>query len=113
MPYLCFSTHYPENHDLPKNFKDYEDLLRHYDNPDIGDSVIHESPTLDEWYYNVVSCSKDKDSDSEAKRDRIRRNEDQVVTRFLEDFKEHKNTQHCTLLRVYQVWVWVIDNSKL
>ncbi|CAG9982986.1 unnamed protein product [Clonostachys byssicola] len=85
------------------------------------DSVIHGSPTLDEWYYHFGPDSHiDKDH----------RNKDQVVSKFLEGVKRlNQNTNgtmpsdenkkysddlsSSTFLRVNQLWVWTIANKWL
>ncbi|KAF5642059.1 ankyrin unc44 [Fusarium sp. NRRL 52700] len=140
MPYFCFSRScsediHPRSSQTPEgysdsdnqNLKNYRDLLRNYEN-----SAIHRSPTLDEWYYHFVEGG-------EAEDDRVKRNRGQVVTRFLknhleskdnakeEDVSKDNKTQQgnqdvkggapqrekpWTLLRVNQIWIWVVANSS-
>ncbi|RFN47991.1 1-alkyl-2-acetylglycerophosphocholine esterase [Fusarium flagelliforme] len=109
MPYLCFSTHYREStkpQAKPPGFENYHSLLRAY-----SSSVIHESPTLDEWYYNFYNEQYGPDLDSKANADRINRNEDQVVTKFLKELERADDEDHFTLLRVNQIWIWVVGNK--
>ncbi|RBR25654.1 uncharacterized protein FIESC28_01617 [Fusarium coffeatum] len=92
MPYLCFSTHYREGTQpeaKPPSFGNYYSLLSAY-----SDSVIHKSPTLDE-----------------ANTDRINRNEDQVVTKFLKELARTEDEDHFTILRVNQIRIWVVGNK--
>ncbi|KAJ4127978.1 hypothetical protein NW768_008261 [Fusarium equiseti] len=109
MPYLCFSTHYREStkpQAKPPGFENYHSLLNAY-----SSSVIHESPTLDEWYYNFTNERYGHDLDSKANNDRISRNEDQVVTKFLKELIRTEDEDHFTLLRVNQIWIWVVGNK--
>lgn len=109
MPYLCFSTHYRESKKpqaKQPGFENYHSLLRAY-----SSSVIHESPNLDEWYYNFYNEQYGPDLDSKANTDRINRSEDQVVTKFLKELERAEDEYHFTLLRVNQIWIWVVGNS--
>lgn len=132
MPYFCFSTCHNEARDKLKDserIKDYQALLNGYQ-----DSVIHESPTLDEWYYHFAM-------DKKSAEDRSMRNRDQVVTKFLKEQEKTKevpskmsaarnadvvgqlnerleavesgNDDHWTVLRVNQIWIWTFANSAL
>lgn len=58
--------------------------------------VVHGSRTLDQYYYWSLT-------DEETKR----RDNDQVVTRYLED----KKCATSKLLRIDMLWLWVIDES--
>uniref|UniRef100_A0A8H7NC66 Ankyrin repeat protein n=1 Tax=Bionectria ochroleuca TaxID=29856 RepID=A0A8H7NC66_BIOOC len=76
-----------------------QELLEAYRN-----RVIHGPSTLDEWYYHFeaeVSSSEDKQ----------RRNETQVVTKSLRD--NTSEGHHWRLVRVNQLWAWVIGNKWL
>ncbi|KAJ4249866.1 hypothetical protein NW762_012209 [Fusarium torreyae] len=88
MPYLSFSTHYRDDKSLEpvdntnsqkarleqlrKAKERYNGLLQAYDG-----SPIHGSPTLDEWYYHFAD-------DRESTKDKIYRNQTQVVAKSLE-----------------------------
>lgn len=84
--------------DLIKAKERHWDLLRTYEN-----KVIHGSPTLDESYYHFADDPRSQD-------DRRDRNKTQVVTKILEPYE--KDFPFWTLLRVNQLWVWVISDSK-
>lgn len=132
MPYLCFSTCHDEARDKltdSERTKAYQALLNEYQ-----DSVIHESPTLDEWYYHFAM-------DKNSAEDKSMRNREQVVTKFLKEQEKTKETQsklsaarntnvvgqinerletvksgsddHWTVLRVNQIWIWTFANSAL
>ncbi|KAI8308606.1 hypothetical protein K4K61_002478 [Colletotrichum sp. SAR11_59] len=74
-------------------------------------SVLHDSPTLDEHYYHFA---EDKDS----ARDRLDRNETQVITKYLSPGskvggKRQKPQKPQTILRVSQSWAWTIGDKWL
>ncbi|KAF4462854.1 ankyrin unc44 [Fusarium albosuccineum] len=110
MPYFCFSTQCPAGVSLIKDQKfreakeNYESLLEAYER-----SVIHGSPTLDEWYYHFAT-------DGKSTVEKNYRNETQVVTKFLEGEKhepsEPGEPSQFTLLRVNQLWVWAVDDNS-
>ncbi len=95
MPYLTFAKQVRSGQ--PSH--DYDELLESYRN-----RVIHGSRTLDEFYYHF-------DEDTELADDMRRRNEDQVVSK--EIYGSTENEDSWTLLRVDQLWLWVIDESEL
>ncbi|KAF5012599.1 hypothetical protein FDECE_1366 [Fusarium decemcellulare] len=97
MPYFCFSTNCQTENNLDEKQKNYRSLLAAYKG-----SVIHESPTLDEWYYHFATDKKSAD-------DQNHRNETQIVTKFL----GRDTPGRWTLLRVNQVWVWTIEDEWL
>lgn len=77
--------------------------------------VIHESPTLDEWYYQFAT-------DDEPQKDRRRRNKSHVVTKAMKGNKSTKEGDggtkkeddgpgEWTLVRVNQLWAWTVANS--
>lgn len=67
------------------------------------ESVIHQPTTLDEFYYQFAL-------DGKSIEDRNKRNKDQVVTRYLR--QEAVENEICwPLLRVSQLWIWIIDES--
>ncbi|KAK1542136.1 hypothetical protein CPAR01_05523 [Colletotrichum paranaense] len=118
MPYFCFSTNLDKVQEplVPKN--KYDNLSAEYSTETM--SVVHRSPTLDEWYYHFA-----KDDES-ANEDRIRRNESQVVAKFLgrgknrEQNGQNKRTpmspnqpSDLTLIRINQIWIWTIKNKWL
>ncbi|KAI0896458.1 hypothetical protein F4806DRAFT_464636 [Annulohypoxylon nitens] len=107
MPYLTFSRKLRANmarddkvaEDLIKARERHWDLLRTYEN-----KVIHGSPTLDESYYHFADDPRSQD-------DRRDRNKTQVVTKIIEPYE--KDFPFWTLLRVNQLWVWVISDKLL
>ncbi|KAI1087797.1 ankyrin repeat-containing domain protein [Rostrohypoxylon terebratum] len=107
MPYLTFSKKLRANpgqddkihQDLKKAKDQHRDLLNAYEN-----KVIHGSPTLDESYYHFAD-------DSLSQNDRRYRNKTQVVTKILES--DGKEPPFWTVLRVNQLWVWVIRKDLL
>lgn len=104
MPYLCFSVNLDEGQEPPEDEERQDHLLAEC----LTDSFVHASPTLDEWYYQFAE--NDKESTSE----RLYRNRNQVVTRYLEEDKSlAPNRSELKLLRVKQIWIWTIGNSKL
>ncbi|KAK1488528.1 hypothetical protein CABS01_02158 [Colletotrichum abscissum] len=115
MPYFCFSVNLGNNREVEK---DYKSLLEAYE-AHSPQSVIHKSPTLDEWYYHFAKNQKSAD-------DRDHRNRNQVVTKYWrrEETREQTGqsevssmasgfTGELTLLRVNQVWIWTIGNKWL
>ncbi|XDG03915.1 hypothetical protein ABKA04_003530 [Annulohypoxylon sp. FPYF3050] len=107
MPYLTFSRKVRAN--ASEDDKEAKDLLdakkRHRELLDTYKGrVVHGTPTLDESYYHFA-----KDGRSQA--DRRDRNKTQVVTKILQPYEE--NSPFWTLLRVNQLWVWVINNHLL
>ncbi|VUC26309.1 unnamed protein product [Clonostachys rosea] len=70
--------------------------------------VIHGPSTLDEWYYHFAAEDAAKDNSS---KDRHRRNKTQVVTKSLKD--NTNEGDHWRLVRVNQLWVWVIGSKWL
>ncbi|KAF4339903.1 ankyrin unc44 [Fusarium beomiforme] len=114
MPYFCFSSHceddldHSQDEDKFKLFVDYKKLIEGYNK-----SVIHGSPTLDEWYYHFSN-------DKESREDKIKRNREQVVTKFLSEMAKPASTNgntnpdpnQWTVLRVNQIWVWTISDSR-
>lgn len=115
MPYLTFSTEVQDETDKPdrkdepdgdlerlKKAKErYKQLIRQY-----RDEVVHGSPTLDEAYYHFTP-------DGQSDADRRHRNESQVVTKSLPSAEERgeKHLPYWKLLRVNQLWIWVIDDG--
>ncbi|KAM0264853.1 hypothetical protein ACHAPA_008102 [Fusarium lateritium] len=82
LPYFCFSTCHNEARDKlkdPTKLKAYQELLVAYNG-----LVIHESPTLDEWYYHFAK------DDQKSVNDRNTRNQEQVVTKFLKEREKAK-----------------------
>ncbi|KAF4956366.1 hypothetical protein FGADI_3943 [Fusarium gaditjirri] len=123
MPYFCFSTHCPQDTNKAKLLEDYSKLLKGY-----GGSVLHGSPTIDEWYYHFAN-------DHESQKDKADRNKAQVVTKFLTEMAEIANSsseatvsavastnghpngsedtesKQITILRVNQIWIWTISDK--
>jgi hypothetical protein len=67
------------------------------------DAIVHRTRTLDEFYYDTLHDTTDRDKD-------------QVVWRHLRPLKkwkeEWKEGDPIHILRVDQLWVWVIDEGK-
>lgn len=109
MPYLSFSKDYHlakteggcDLESLKTAQAKYNKLLGKY-----KDEVIHGAPTLDEAYYHFGP-------DEKSQENRQQRNRDQVVTKWPSYYDPQLHPQHCTLLRVNQLWVWVVNNSTL
>ncbi|KAF4475281.1 Ankyrin-1 [Colletotrichum fructicola Nara gc5] len=112
-----------ETTDFEKASEDYRMLFKAYQHH--KNSVIHKSPTLDEWYYHF-------DDDKTSSLDKRERNKTQVVTKFISDAKNSQSGDQkiesftgegstkpelenspWTLLRVNQLWVWTVDNKWL
>ncbi|KAJ4195704.1 hypothetical protein NW755_001867 [Fusarium falciforme] len=123
MPYFCFSTYYPNDASLCEKQTKFKDMKTAYEDLKGAQSpVIHESPTLDEWYYQFAT-------DDESQKDRRRRNKSQVVTKAIEWNKSTKDSdktpkksdeegkgneaENFKLVRVNQLWAWTIANSTL
>ncbi|KAL2675550.1 hypothetical protein Neosp_011737 [[Neocosmospora] mangrovei] len=105
MPYFCFSTQYQDEAGLRGGQKKFTDMKTVYEGlNDAKNPVIHESPTLDEWYYHFAS-------DEKSMRDRNSRNRTQVVTKAiaagkstkvamgLDDCKQMAHNRHLLLVR--------------
>jgi hypothetical protein len=115
MPYLTFTiAQKPESKEKDKN-KDLSDTYHQkttqnnnrngVSNRDAKNDwkIFHESRTLDQFYYlSLENTSK--------------RDDDQVVTRYIDKVPleymslDLRNEKH--ILRVDQLWLWVIDESK-
>ena len=62
--------------------------------------IVHASQILDRFYYHTLSNTDEQDVG-------------QVVTRCIEGTKQKdKWSNKLTILRVDQLWLWVVDNSK-
>jgi hypothetical protein len=88
MPYLTFSALPTDKSPSERSDLDKK-LMEAYK------GVVHGSRTLDQYYYWSLT-------DTETKR----RDDDQVVTRYLD--KECKPRK---LLRIDMLWLWIIDES--
>ncbi|KAH7240006.1 uncharacterized protein BKA55DRAFT_693553 [Fusarium redolens] len=116
MPYLSYSTHcrhwdnrlVPENRELKESHDHYEELQENYKGKD---KQHHDSPTLDEWYYQFAQ------EDGEAKVDQNSRNESQVVSKYLKENPQTRGTSRTrepnqwTVVRVNQLWIWTISKA--
>ncbi|KXX77170.1 Ankyrin-3 [Madurella mycetomatis] len=92
MPYIRFGR-------IEKNARgdrNYQQLLDAY-----ADQTIHGTRTLDEFYYHTAG-------DHKLEKDMKRRNQDQVVTKELDDV-ENPELKSWTILRIDELWVWVIN----
>ncbi|KAI1205140.1 uncharacterized protein F4807DRAFT_444149 [Annulohypoxylon truncatum] len=97
IPYLTLSRNFSRVPEKAK--KKHKTLFDAY-----KDKVIHGFPTLDESYYHFTK-------DESAQEDRTHRNETQVITKAL---RRHKgNPSEWPLLRVNQLWIWVINDNNL
>lgn len=97
MPYITFATQREDG----AASEEYVKLLKCYENKNI---VMHGSRTLDEFYNHF-----DEKDESEEKK---RRNMDQVVTRELNKGGDVEKCASWTILRVEQLWLWVINDSE-
>ncbi|KAJ4243835.1 hypothetical protein NW762_014713 [Fusarium torreyae] len=125
LPYFTLSKEYREPkpginentrevetvHDLA-GFRDkYKRVLECYDG-----KTIHGSATLDESYYHFTMSQKKEDepqhleTNPEQEKDRQRRNESQIVTKHIHG-KDVSKRSSWTLVRVNQLWAWVIGNN--
>ncbi|KAG7059116.1 ankyrin unc44 [Colletotrichum scovillei] len=116
MPYLCFSVNLDGNQDLSPEGGTKNASLP----PDQSTgSIVHESPTLDEWYYHFAM-------DRKSNAERLYRNKSQITTRFLgenqllrqNEHNEGESASSCpsselALIRVNQKWIWTIGNRWL
>lgn len=93
------------------------------------DDIVHGSRTLDEFYYQHLlksgnghepadesSKEKQEDENRQQKQDRFakdleNRNMNQVTSRYFYGDKI-KNGGHWDILRVDQLWMWIIDDGK-
>lgn len=99
MPYITFGECYAEHDNIPWRTR-YEDLIKAYSEKG---SIIHRSRSLDEFFYHSLSNMSE-------------RNADQVATRYLNEGKrgrELENLNGWQILRVDQLWLWVIDEGQL
>ena len=101
MPYVTFADYPPEpNGDLEAEAsatKPDQDLVVKNDW-----KVQHESHTLDQFYYHSLENIEKRD-------------ESQVVSHYIRDsYKETPRVPKgkIPILRVDQIWLWVIDDSK-
>ncbi|KAG4433881.1 hypothetical protein IFR05_010640 [Cadophora sp. M221] len=111
MPYLTFGTltedEYKPGPDpqtaeptlslIPKK-ESYQELFDTYKG-----KVVHGSRTLDEFFYNSLS-------DGDARTDLNQRNIDQVTSKRILDVD---NTSDWRIIRIDQLWVWVIDDKTI
>lgn len=90
MPYLTFATRSTDE----ERKKRYDKLEEQYKN-----KVLHGPRTLDQFYYYSLS-------------DTSHRDDTQVVSRY---FEEHSGSEKKPkkILEVDQLWLWVIDESRL
>lgn len=99
MPYITFSI---QKKDETDESREYHDLLTLCKNRNV---VIHGSRTLDEFYYHFQN-------DKESEKERELRNRDQVVTVELNNGSAlEKESKSWTILRVDQLWLWVLNES--
>ncbi|KAH7153350.1 hypothetical protein EDB81DRAFT_946222 [Dactylonectria macrodidyma] len=112
MPFLSFSDYHfgpastatqpgkPVEPQAVEEIKQREELFTAY-----KDSVIHGSPTLDEYYYHFGE-------DDESRKEQCTRNKTQVATKFLQQ-PDAKESEFCRLLRVNQLWAWTVGDEWL
>ncbi|KAF4454415.1 1-alkyl-2-acetylglycerophosphocholine esterase [Fusarium austroafricanum] len=114
MPYLCFSTQHEGDDNDQRSFDNpytstvmtfhqtvrqrRERLKEAY-----STSAIHEFLTLDEWYYRFET--------EEDQAERQHRNKTQIITKSLN--RRGIQTDKWRLLRVNQLWVWILDEKWL
>ncbi|KAG4261539.1 hypothetical protein FPRO03_11556 [Fusarium proliferatum] len=111
MPYLAYSTYCRdweqgqsvESQELRNAHAYYESLMQSYEG-----QQQHGSPTIDEWYYQFAP------DDEKAMEDQKKRNESQVVSKYLgEDKDANGNVERnqWTVIRVNQLWIWTISKN--
>ncbi|VUC29858.1 unnamed protein product [Clonostachys rosea] len=82
------------------------------------DAVIHGSATLDEAYYHFASKAshdgKESHDDQDSHDDQERRNKEQIVTKLWErtNNKTAGPNEPWPILRVNQLWIWIINDKK-
>lgn len=89
MPYLTFGPFENTPHD--KNLEDEH-----------KGGILHQSRTLDQFYHSIQDDTRARDKD-------------QVFTRYVDPELRQKLERGDTnfdILRVNQLWLWVIDESK-
>lgn len=81
----------------------YQNLFKAYRH---RGSIIHGSRTLDEFFYHSLT-------DTEVQADLEVRNKDQVTTKRIRHAIKHGGGHgDWTIIRVDQLWLWIVDNSK-
>lgn len=101
----------------PNARKTHNSFLKNY-----ADDLVHGSRTLDEFYYQHLIANEKEDgsppkpgSKSDAQQMRLAdievRNRTQVVSRHFHS-GELMSQSHWDILRVDQLWMWIIDESK-
>ncbi|KAK1523984.1 uncharacterized protein CCOS01_09071 [Colletotrichum costaricense] len=99
MPFLIVEDYEREKDDNCENKAPAESS--HSGSLDLARKPLHRSTTLDEHYYHFAT-------DSESKKDRVKRNESQMVTKHLHGLVD-ANDSSWPLLRVSQLWAWTIQ----
>lgn len=69
--------------------------------------VVHGSRTLDEFYYQFASDREYEQADID------KRNRDQVVTRWLHRGEDIDRLESWVVLRVDQLWLWIVAPGKV
>ncbi|KAI1374415.1 hypothetical protein F4677DRAFT_166876 [Hypoxylon crocopeplum] len=87
MPYITFG--YSNANDRDK------ELIEYYE---ASESIVHKSRTLDEYFHGSTPETKNRDLD-------------QVVSRWIRDRKENRDSSD--ILRVDQLWLWVLDDKTI
>ncbi|OTA61543.1 hypothetical protein K449DRAFT_64023 [Hypoxylon sp. EC38] len=92
MPYITFG--YINTNDQDTNDRD-DSLNRYYET---SNTIIHKSRTLDGYFHGAAAETRSRDLD-------------QVVTRWIQ--RNTINKQSSDILRVDQLWLWVIDDKTI
>jgi hypothetical protein len=89
MPYLTFAALQDAKAKNRSAISSHKKLMEGYTG-----KIVHGSRTLDQYYYSSLEDTNARDKD-------------QVITRYF----ERKNNTKPQMLRVDQLWLWVIDES--
>jgi len=114
MPYVTFADYVnprPEDHNdrlaeiyAPKKTQNSNSKIGSKSNVKNDWKILHRSRTLDQFYYHSLE-------------DTQKRDEGQVVTRYIHHYEGNKSKTppgaggKKAILRVDQLWLWVIDES--
>ncbi|KAL9109115.1 MAG: hypothetical protein Q9227_006206 [Pyrenula ochraceoflavens] len=96
MPYITFGKHYPDHAQVLCK-ETYKQLIDAYNG-----KIIHKSRSLDQFYYQTLENMSERDAD-------------QVATRYITGKRETEvqKLSDWTILRVDQLWLWVIDEETI
>jgi hypothetical protein len=102
MPHIILGMKYTKTqNDAARKLREWEDK-ENWLKTTYGREVYH-SRTLDEFYYYAAKHTEQRDCD-------------QIVTKFIDKQLQRKPDQRgesFEILRVDQLWLWVIDEGKV